>query len=217
MASTNSTNRNFYITFWLFAFTFLAMSLYGLLPGSFLVKAIPALIMTWVVWRSSTATVTRIMALGFVCSAAGDVFLDLDKEAFFVHGLASFLVAHLCYSFSFSRFFKFDMKKLWLFVALLAAVIALVFLMLPNLGELAIPVFAYIAVIFMMATLALFFNPTSWVLIAGALLFVLSDSLIAIDKFIVEFEGASLAIMITYFSAQFLIGKSWVDNHKRFA
>jgi len=188
------------------------LDLLGPVSGSYLVKALPALIMSWLVWRSSTSVVTRVMALGFVCSAAGDVFLDLDREAFFIHGLGSFLIAHLCYSFSFSKHFKFELKKLWLFLVLLAGVIVLVFLMFPNLDESAVPVFAYITVIFAMATFAIFFNPTSFVLIIGAFLFVISDSLIAIDKFIAEFQWAPLAIMITYFTAQFLIGKSWLDR-----
>ena len=201
----------FYIVYGIFAIGFILVA--KMLPwwGSCSIKAVPALSMALLVWLSSSSSAGKILSLGLVFSAAGDVFLDLDQENYFVQGLGSFLVAHLCYSWSFSRYFKFETAKLAGVGVLTLAVGCLVYLMLPGLGNLAAPVFAYIGVIFVMATLAIFVFPTNKWLIAGALLFVLSDSLIAINKFISPFSLASLSIMVTYFSAQFLIGKSWIE------
>ena len=70
MASTNSTNRNFYITFWLFAFTFLAMSLYGLLPGSFLVLPCDVTSEQDVARVFETATV-KLKSVDILVNAAG--------------------------------------------------------------------------------------------------------------------------------------------------
>jgi YhhN family len=48
------------------------------------------------------------------------------------------------------------------------------------------------------------YSSYTWVL-AGAILFILSDSTIALNKFLQHFEAASLLVMTTYGAAQWLI------------
>jgi len=50
--------------------------------------------------------------------------------------------------------------------------------------------------------------PGRWLAVSGALLFALSDSILAVDRFYVRLEGAKVAVMLTYFSAQALIAGS---------
>lgn len=76
-----------------------------------------------------------------------------------------------------------------------------------------IPVMIYISVILSMGVLACLApgrNP--WMLIAGATLFMLSDSVIALDRFLRPIPGAQIIIMTTYYSGQLLICRSFMPD-----
>lgn len=77
--------------------------------------------------------------------------------------------------------------------------------MLPGLGEMTFPVLIYLAVILVMGVSACAAGTNHGLIIAGAALFIVSDSLIAINKFLTPIPAASLFIMTTYYAGQFLI------------
>ena len=137
-----------------------------------------------------------------VCSLAGDVFLMLPRDAF-VAGLASFLVAHICYVIGFWT----DPPAVAAFV-LAAAVVAcavapLAVRILRSLSEereLRPPVAVYMAVISVMLATAL--ATGNAVAGAGAALFVGSDAMIAWNRFVRPFAAADVAIMVTYHVGQ---------------
>jgi uncharacterized membrane protein YhhN len=96
----------------------------------------------------------------------------------------------------------------------------LVTILFPHLGGMKIPVMLYALVITLMAMFALFrygfTSQKSFVLIfSGALFFMLSDSLLAINKFMEPFTLASLAIMTTYILAQYLIVEGAIAHEKQ--
>ena len=78
--------------------------------------------------------------------------------------------------------------------------------MWPGLGDLMIPVTIYTTIIMIMAITALFrkANGASLVLI-GAMFFVASDSLLALNKFYQPFVAAGFWTMLTYILAQYFI------------
>ena len=136
----------------------------------------------------------------FVFCLAGDVFLMLPKDAF-IPGLASFAVAQILFTVSFatgettaSRVF------IGLFVAIpLAAVLARRFvtaIRASDHAELVAPVCVYMVVISAMAVGAI--GSGNAVAIAGALIFMASDSLIAEMRFVKERAWHSVGIMVTY-------------------
>ena len=138
-----------------------------------------------------------------VFSLAGDVLLMLPREQF-VAGLSAFLVAHVC----FVAGFWTHGPGLVAFVAALAAVAVVIGSLgariLPAVRDrdraLVIPVAAYMAVIgAMVATAVAVGNPLA---AAGAVLFAASDSMIAWDRFVGEFAGAGVLIMVTYHLGQ---------------
>lgn len=154
-------------------------------------------------------------------SLAGDVLLMLPGD-YFVGGLAAFLIAHIGYIVAFT--FKHPQfaeepllqrkpRVIWAFFAYYVAMISALW---GALGALRIPVMVYAAVITLMAIIAL----NRWkrvpersfsYVFAGALLFVISDSLIAIHKFMLpELPLASFWIMLTYMAAQYLIAQGYV-------
>jgi uncharacterized membrane protein YhhN len=147
---------------------------------------------------------------------AGDVLLMVPSELFFILGLVAFLTGHVCYIISYRalRYPKgeslMNTQKIRYSLPIILAGTGLVSVLYPHLAELKIPVMVYALVLTVMVMQALFrYGFTSkesfvWVF-AGALLFMVSDSLLAINKFMQPVPYASLVIMSTYIVAQFLI------------
>jgi len=75
----------------------------------------------------------------------------------------------------------------------------------PHLGDMLIPVAAYLFIIFAMGISAALGAANHTLVIAGAGLFILSDSLIAINQFLTPVPLSDLLIMITYYLAQLFI------------
>ncbi len=161
----------------------------------------------------------RTILLGMAFSCMGDIFLMLPIDAF-VPGLIAFLLAHLCYIVAFRAGFRAG-RALWAAGALLAVFaginLAGLWPLLPN--DLRIPVVVYVAVLALMATLALArawshasttapaLQGARWAAI-GAILFVISDSVLAWDRFGGGLPAATLCVLSTYYAAQYCIARS---------
>lgn len=124
-------------------------------------------------------------------SALGDAFLSQDGDKAFLGGLGSFLAAHLAYVALFvvvGRGLSMLTGAPWLIVA--AAVMAvfavgMLRLLWPHIGsDLKAPVSVYVAAIFAMGVTAL--TTGSVLVIAGAVLFMASDALLATERFLSE-------------------------------
>ena len=148
---------------------------------------------------------------GLLFSMAGDIFLMLPVDLFIV-GLVSFLIAQLIYTYAFRSGRPFRFKFIAILPFLIFGVLIFVIL-LPGLNGMAVPVAAYILVIMTMAWQAWDQwdeKRARWALLAfiGALLFVVSDSLLAVNKFGEPFAAARALTLTTYYSAQWLISNS---------
>jgi len=151
-----------------------------------------------------------LIALGLVLSGLGDVLLGLPGDLF-LPGLISLLAAHLAYTLAFVLRGS-DLAPGRALLMMAAGSVAFVSLR-PDLGALALPVAAYVSVICTMGwrALALFGQiPRLAALLAagGAISFLASDSLLAVDRFRQPVSGASLLIMATYWVAQIGIALS---------
>jgi uncharacterized membrane protein YhhN len=170
------------------------------------------------------ATQTKAVAAGFrkwilralLFSWAGDVLLMFvtTNEKFFLAGLASFLLAHIFYIIFFHKVrFKEKIKsQVWTLVVVVLYYVGLIYLLSPYLLHMKLPVRIYGIVISFMCMLAmhmLYINNKKaglWMMM-GALLFVISDSVLAINKFYQPFQTAGIIIMLTYGLAQLFIVK----------
>jgi uncharacterized membrane protein YhhN len=147
-------------------------------------------------------------------SWAGDVLLMFEPKdtIFFLLGLSSFLLAHIFYIlfFHFARLREKVKGNPLLLIVVVIYYAALITLLSPYLGDMTIPVLVYgivISFMFMLAMHMLFIRNKSagkWMMF-GALLFVISDSVLAINKFYQSFGGAGILIMLTYGLAQLFI------------
>jgi uncharacterized membrane protein YhhN len=157
-------------------------------------KPIPVLCLAAMVLRRPSAD-ARMVGAGLVLSAAGDVFLEFPER--FLFGLSAFLLAHLCYLAAFlCRSRAAEVTRLLPFVVWTTATLAWLW---PGLGPMHGPVTAYVVVITaMMWRAAAVGGSAAW----GAILFGLSDTLIALDRFGSPIAGVRYAIMVLYWAGQ---------------
>lgn len=160
--------------------------------------------------------IKRWVLIALLFSFAGDVLLMFDEKdsIFFLLGLSSFLLAHIFYILFFHQVRVKEKVKNnhWLLVAVVVYYAALISLLSAHLGDMKIPVLVYgivISFMFMLAMHMLFIKNKSagQCMMFGALLFVISDSVLAINKFYQPFEVAGIVIMLTYGLAQLFIVK----------
>lgn len=158
--------------------------------------------------------IAKWILLALIFSLIGDVLLMFaDKnEIFFLLGLVSFLLAHIFYIVFFHhiRIKETIKSNPWMLVIVVIYYAILISLLSPYLGNMKLPVRIYGVVISFMLMLAmhmLFINnkPAGRMMMLGALLFVISDSVLATNKFYQPFDGANIIIMLTYGLAQLCI------------
>jgi len=150
-----------------------------------------------------------LAGLGF--SLVGDIFLMLPLKRV-IAGLASFLVAHLCYIVAFSAGIRLGVSGFLPALFLLYVIIMFVVLF-PHLGKMKLPVLVYELVIVMMAWRAVerwaqIGDTGALLALAGAILFVISDSVWATNQFVRRYKSAQALILSSYFCAQWLIALS---------
>lgn len=152
-----------------------------------------------------------LIIIALLFSWTGDVMLMFEelKPIYFMLGLVSFLLAHIIYIFVFNKSSQDFKPKIFTystgFLLMLFGMLMLL-LMWSGLGNLKIPVTVYTSVIMIMGVSALFrkADGASLVLI-GAILFIASDSLLALNKFYEDFVAADFWVMLTYILAQYFI------------
>jgi uncharacterized membrane protein YhhN len=208
--------RWFLILFFVFALLQIAAQIFSQPILGFVSK--PMLVIFLVAYYSRSApSINGRFLFALMFCWLGDVFLLFEQVnwIFFMAGLGSFLLAQLILIFTYRIFvsskdnFKGTQRVRLSFPFLLAGS-GLVVILYPRLGELKIPVIVYALVLTLMVLQAIFrlgrTNPKSfWLVFSGAAFFMLSDSLLAINKFYQPIFLAGMWIMSTYIAAIYLI------------
>lgn len=185
---------------------------FPLIAAGSLLKALPVLLLAS---RAYSASSNKALGRGLMLAGFGDVFLDLQearKEPFFTIGLGFFLFAHILYTVWFFQFEKArSILSSFAFTMLPIIMLRVLYAGLPS--DLILPVVIYALAISVMghtAIRALAPAPVSRLMIAGALLFILSDSILAINDFGPQAlrtpAYAKLLVMLTYYGAQATLG-----------
>ncbi|MCI5046775.1 MAG: lysoplasmalogenase [Aquisalinus sp.] len=152
----------------------------------------------------------RLAAAGLFFSAAGDIALALPVPNF-VAGMVFFGVAHILYTVVFWKLIRQqgrDPQGVIVLPALLAFSFAALVWFLPGMGALLVSGLAYQAIITVMVLMA-FFSRAPFIAKLGAVLFMLSDTLIAFGLYrdITVLPGS---VWVTYAAAQFLLARGFV-------
>lgn len=167
--------------------------------------------------EKSKNTLFRLSIFALIFSYAGDIILMIPENnpLFFISGLVSFLIAHLCYTKLFTSLSplnkNFLKKNLIGTIGIIIFLISLLLYLVPKIdATLKIPVTVYAIIICTMLISAINLKekiekkPQQLILV-GAILFVISDSILALNKFDPSFQGITLMhalVMTTYISAQ---------------
>ncbi|RFS24064.1 lysoplasmalogenase [Chitinophaga silvatica] len=154
----------------------------------------------------------NLLLTALLFSSLGDDLLLYDNGSLFLPGLGSFLIAHIFYIIFFLKIRYSNpptpaCKYPFIFLNAAVVILFLLFLM-PYLGPFKIPVIIYaltISITVQSVLHSFHFNrqPAGWYCITGAVLFLISDSLIAVGKFYHPFPGSDILVMLTYGLAQF--------------
>lgn len=175
----------------------------------------------------SRRNMTFVWAL-FFCWA-GDVLLMFQPlaEDFFLAGLSAFFIGQILYVAAFremrvaSKGSELSMpQKIRFSLPVILAGTGLVAILFPKLGALKIPVMTYSVALIVMVLSAIFrhgqTSSRSYLLIlCGAILFMISDSTLALNKFYSPIPLSGLWIMSTYIAAQYLIVQGAVEHAKK--
>lgn len=166
----------------------------------------------------------RWLAAGIVFAWIGDLALMGEGDTAFHVGIAAFLVMQVCYLVAFLRVPGPGLVRAWK-IALLPYVliwIGINVVISAGVGDMRIPVLVYSAVALAMAVAALDLvlrlpQRLAWRTAGGALLFVVSDALIAMTAFgpLTESAGWSAVVMATYIAAQGLIVTGFAHGVQR--
>ena len=205
--------------FFVVLFTYLATTLSSfLLPAQPFLKPVIVGSLIWLVVLQTfqNKEIRTILLAGLGFSLAGDILLIFadDNLLFFIGGLISFLIAHILYISIFYKeidFSQINRKRSFSIIGLLF-LFAFTFLTITgaSFGELLLPVICYMIAILSMAFMAFMrwdqVLPSSYLqVLYGAILFLVSDTLLAINKFYAPIIYSGFFIMLTYSLAQYFI------------
>jgi uncharacterized membrane protein YhhN len=182
-------------------------------PGSVVIKALamaPLAVLAWrVLDKCGRSGDARILATALALACLGDVFFHLGARRYFLHALAAFLLAHLAYILLFTRSWPRPLRPSagQLILATLVVIYGVVVCasLWSALGQLLIPALAYACAITAMVVAAILAGFPRPYIVIGALLFLISDSLIAAGRFRTSAPLAALLIWPTYYLGQYAI------------
>ena len=203
-----------------FSFLFIAILIAELITGSneklFMLHYIakPSLLTALIIffWMRSTNLSSKIrnltlLALSF--SLLGDCLLMfVDQSAqFFISGLIAFLIAHVFYIIVFLKSRNSSKSPFGFIILMLLYGLGLFYFLKNGLANMLIPVVIYMLVILTMSTSSFLrrgkVSHISFNLVfLGAILFMISDSLLALNKFYKPLPWSDISIMLTYALAQ---------------
>ncbi|WP_334038820.1 lysoplasmalogenase [Alteromonas macleodii] len=193
--------------------------------AQFLPKALPIGVLAVFAYIKLSAMPRYMVLMALLFSLAGDISLALPFADSFITGLACFFVAHLTYAMCFALLHRslletpsdhiISRKPKW-FISIIMVSFAVMMAVhiLPASKALFYPVVAYIGVITLMGLTAVWLAQTK-LIVTGALLFVISDAILAQSVFKTPLPLSTFWVMTTYYAAQYYLTKGLVDAFLR--
>lgn len=164
------------------------------------------------IYLYSTSTTNLFVVFALVCGFLGDVFL-LERERFFVFGVVAFLIGHILYILALTKSISFFQIPIPIFIFILPYIFFGI-VVYKKLGSSLNSIRGY-ALIYIIIILAMSFSSllrirsiTSyqfWMPFIGSILFIISDSILAMNEFKKNKKNKGAYVMLTYVTAQLLI------------
>ncbi|PHR22294.1 MAG: lysoplasmalogenase [Fluviicola sp.] len=163
------------------------------------------IIIALIIFNKTASAYSALMIVALLFSLIGDVFLISKK--YFLPGLSSFLLAHVCFTIGFASIYGFDWNAITLVPLVIVAGVYYTFLR-KDLKKYSIPVLVYMTVIVVMNWQAINLSISSGELVFlgiafGSILFSFSDSILAYNKFKKPFKIAEVLILASYWISIF--------------
>jgi uncharacterized membrane protein YhhN len=195
---------------WLYIFAGFAAIFIFLLPfepypGNFVIKAVPATSLAILAFIAISGSRGKLLFTALLFCAAADVALELAAGKYFVAGLGLFLVAHIFFIITFSKDFKFLNSRIPVIVLFVVYSVMMAFILTPSLKEMAIPVYVYMTALTLVGVFASLRSAKNDFTLYGVISFIVSDSVLAINKFMMPVAAADYIVMVTYYASLFLI------------
>ena len=221
------TSQRVLYVFAVFAVLYSALLLQGAATLTWYLKPFLLPFLLYAVVKSESFETQKWLLSALLFSWIGDcILLFASKgELYFIFGLVAFLIAHILFIVLFNKqksaHNPVKSPLFWIgFIGVIAYLISMLSLLLPTLGDLKIPVSIYALTISVMLVAALkgairWEKKSKYLVLSGSVFFVVSDSILAIDKFYSPIESASYSIMITYLIAQFYITKGILELNRK--
>lgn len=222
-------NRTFLFVFALVATAEILIQIFGLQEYNLFVK--PLIVVSLAVFYFQNVNFrSGLFVLALFFCWLGDVFLLFDhlNELYFMGGLGSFLIAHIILIFLYGKLknprgvsLNGPQKARVSFPIILAGT-GLISILYPSLGALKIPVIVYAVALMIMVLQSVYrYGFTSlqsfWNVCVGALFFMLSDSLLAINKFYQPINNAGVLVIATYMAALYFIVQGVIRHESQHA
>ncbi|SOE19724.1 Uncharacterized membrane protein YhhN [Spirosomataceae bacterium TFI 002] len=206
------------IVFWAIAAAYIGVISFTESDLKYFLK--PSIILSLLVyyWLCARKRVNKTMLIALLFSISGDFWLMFSGANYFLIGLGSFLITHICYIFVFAKMGALKALKPLSILPFGILLFLMLWYLWPGLGDFQIPVVVYASTIISMGFMAFSLKGkvtiNAWnYIFGGSLLFIISDSLIALGKFKsdeLSIPNIHLAIMVTYILAQFLIVEGFI-------
>jgi len=168
--------------------------------------------------QRDTPKVSLLAYFGLLFSFFGDYLLALSGEMFFLTGMIAFMSTHICNSIYFINLQGNSNNKMGTSVMLITAIILIILILVvyqliaANLGDIKLHIQVSMLVVGLMALLAagisrkkLYEKLALRSFIPGALLFVSSDAILALNKFYLHLPILDIPVMVTYAFAQYFL------------
>lgn len=188
-----------------FALLFVILVPFEPYPGNFVIKAIPAVSLAVLAFIAVSGSRGKLLFASLLFCAAADIALELAGGKYFVVGLGLFLIAHIFFIITFSRDFKFQKSKIPIIILLIVYSSMMAFILTPILKEMAIPVYIYMTALTLVGIFASLRAARNNFTLYGAIAFIVSDSVLAVNKFMMPVIAADYIIMVTYYLSLFFI------------
>ncbi len=203
-----------------FVFALILFNFKGNRKGVYITKPIATLLVIAAALLSltipeTTRQYTILIVVGLIFCLGGDVALMfMDSKKAFLIGLILFLLGHVIYAVTFLMYGGAPGEIIWIGLILLIFVALFYTYLYSGLGKMKVPVALYVLIISAMVTFAtatLFSGivpkTTAWLITLGSILFLISDVVLAINRFKVPLKYDRLSL-IPYYLGQFLIAIS---------
>jgi alkenylglycerophosphocholine hydrolase len=200
-----ASGKIIYLIFFIFFLSYISTLQYRPYPFSYIVKVIPILSLSLISLLNIPGKRGKFLFAGLMFSAIGDFFLALEGNRYFIFGLGAFAFAHIMYILALFKNIILKRKRSVFSLIFIIYGFFIEYLLFPNLGRMMIPATVYLSLLMFVGISSVIGKDNNILIISGAMLFMISDSIVAVNTFMTKIPHSSFWIMVTYFPAQFLI------------